>query len=107
MKNQVQNMKKSLLSGKLQKDKIQNDITPEQVEQMHKQVLAKTGSSDMPTEKPTIEAEAVLPIEEKAPKVRLSIDVTKDMHKKMKKRIADTEQTLIDYVVQLIAKDLE
>ena len=100
-------MKKSLLSGKLQKDKIQNDITPEQVEQMHKQVLAKTGSNDLPAEKPSIDASAVLLIEEKAPKVRLSIDVTKDMHKKMKKRIADTEQTLIDYVVQLIAKDLE
>ncbi len=100
-------MKKSLLSGKLQKDKIHHEITPEQVEQMHKQVLAKTGSNDAQAGKPTIAAATVLPIEEKTPKVRLSIDVTKDMHKKMKKRIADTEQTLIEYVVQLIAKDLE
>ena len=100
-------MKKSLLSGKLQKDKIQNDITPEQVEQMHKQVLAKTGLNDaQPKKQPTVAA-TVLPIEEKATKVRLSIDVTKDIHKQMKKRIADTEQTLIEYVVQLIAKDLE
>ena len=34
-------MKKNLLSGKLQKDKTNIEITPEQVEQMHRQVLAK------------------------------------------------------------------
>ena len=93
-------MKKNLLSGKLQKDKINIEITPEQVEQMHRQVLAKNiapeiSSSEQPPQP-----------EEKAPKVRLSIDITKDLHKKMKKRIADTEQTLIEYVAQLIEKDL-
>jgi hypothetical protein len=95
-------MKKSLLAGKLQKDKTPNEITPEQVEQMHRQVLSKTVS----TEK-TIMAEPASTVEEKVQKVRLSIDVTKETHKKMKKRIADTEQTLIEYVVQLIDRDLE
>ena len=94
-------MKKNLLAGKLQKDKTPTELTPEQVEQMHRQVLSKTIVTEQP---PLVE---VASIEEKAPKVRLSIDVTKDLHKQMKKRIADTEQTLIDYVVQLIEKDLE
>lgn len=93
-------MKKNLLSGKLQKDKTINDITPEQVEQMHRQVLAKNIAPEIPAIEPTPQAE------EKAPKVRLSIDITKDLHKKMKKRIADTEQTLIEYVAQLIERDL-
>ena len=93
-------MKKNLLSGKLQKDKTNIEITPEQVEQMHRQVLAKNITSEIPVvEQPT-------QVEEKAPKVRLSIDITKDLHKKMKKRIADTEQTLIEYVAQLIERDL-
>ncbi len=95
-------MKKNLLSGKLQKDKAANEITPEQVEQMHRQVLAKSKSivPEIPAVEPIPQAE------EKAPKVRLSIDITKDLHKKMKKRIADTEQTLIEYVAQLIERDL-
>lgn len=93
-------MKKNLLSGKLQKDKATNEITPEQVEQMHRQVLAKNIAPEIPAIEPTSQAE------EKAPKVRLSIDITKDLHKKMKKRIADTEQTLIEYVAQLIERDL-
>lgn len=100
-------MKKSLLSGKLQKDKVQNDITPEQVEQMHQKVLAKKHSTSPSVLTPQQNSTESTTIEEKVPKVRLSIDVTKDMHKKMKKRIADTEQTLIEYVVELINKDLE
>ena len=93
-------MKKNLLSGKLQKDKTNSEITPEQVEQMHRQVLAKNIASEIIAVVPTPQAE------EKAAKVRLSIDITKDLHKKMKKRIADTEQTLIEYVAQLIERDL-
>ena len=93
-------MKKNLLSGKLQKDKINIEITPEQVEQMHRQVLAKNMAPEISSPEQPPQPE------EKAPKVRLSIDITKDLHKKMKKRIADTEQTLIEYVAQLIEKDL-
>ena len=67
-------MKKNLLSGKLQKDKTTTEITPEQVEQMHRQVLAKNIAPEIPSSDQTPQPE------EKAPKVRLSIDITKDLH---------------------------
>lgn len=92
-------MKKNLLSGKLQKDKSSADITPEQVEKMHRQVLSKNITLE-PTQTENAQSD------EKTPKVRLSIDISKDLHKKMKKKIADTEQTLIQYVAELIQKDL-
>ena len=41
-------MKKNLLAGKLQKDKTPTELTPEQVEQMHRQVLSKTIVTEQP-----------------------------------------------------------
>jgi hypothetical protein len=85
--------KKSLLSGKLQKDK---ELTAEQVEAAFQKI-----NRDIPSvATPVIVAEP-------EPKTRLSIDVPKDMHRKMKKKIADTDQTLMEYVVELIGKDLD
>ena len=95
--------KKSLLSGKLQSEKTKAaaELSPEQVEQAFQQLTnSKT---------PAFMAEPVIVEEKKVeePKTRMSIDIPKDMHRKLKKKIVDTEQTIMQYVVDLIDKDLQ
>ena len=95
--------KKSLLSGKLQSEKAKaaTELSPEQVEQAFQQL---TNSKAVPSvHEPLVVAEKA--IEE--PKTRMSIDIPKDMHRKLKKKIVDTEQTIMQYVVALIDKDLQ
>ncbi len=95
-------VKKSLLSGKLQSEKAAAaELSPEQVEQAFQQ-LTNSKTPTLMTE-PVIVAEKA--IEE--PKTRMSIDIPKDMHRKLKKKIVDTEQTIMQYVVALIDKDLQ
>lgn len=95
--------KKSLLTGKLQSEKAKAaaELSPEQVEQAFQQLTnSKT---------PTLMAEPVIVVEKaiEEPKTRMSIDIPKDMHRKLKKKIVDTEQTIMQYVVALIDKDLQ
>jgi hypothetical protein len=132
-------MAKSLLAGKLNKDKVQKaSLTPEQIETMHNAMTAtpqptaaaaeaviptpqtptitKSEAVEIPTvttktaAKPKIETQKVVaaPTEEPTAEVitRLSIDVNKEMHKAMKMRVIETEQSIRDYVVGLIKKDL-
>ncbi|MBK6950346.1 MAG: hypothetical protein IPH16_21740 [Haliscomenobacter sp.] len=44
---------------------------------------------------------------DRANTVRLSIDLPKPLAKQAKRRIIDLEMTMIEYVTQLIEKDLE
>ena len=131
-------MAKSLLAGKLNKDKVQTQaLTPEQIEAMHKAMTTtpatatavtvveskvepiimpvvveekpvqkvittkNTAKSSSSSAKETITEEAV-----NEPITRLSIDVTKEMHKAMKMKVIETEQSIRDYVVGLVKKDL-
>ena len=91
--------KKSLLSGKLQSDKAKTatELSPEQVEQAFQQL---TGNKTHPS------VNQVEPVVEE-PKTRLSIDIPKEMHRRLKKKIVDTDQTIIQYVVALIDRDLQ
>jgi hypothetical protein len=95
--------KKSLLSGKLQSDKakVAAELSPEQVEQAFQQLTtSKTAPSVV---------EAVIapePVVEE-PKTRLSIDIPKEMHRRVKRKIVDTDQTIMQYVVALIDRDLQ
>ena len=91
--------KKSLLSGKLQSDKAKTatELSPEQVEQAFQQL---TGNKIHPS------VNQVEPVVEE-PKTRLSIDIPKEMHRRLKKKIVDTDQTIIQYVVALIDRDLQ
>lgn len=94
--------KKSLLSGKLQSEKAKAaELSPEQVEQAFQQLTS--------TKTPASVLEAVMVVEKavEEPKTRMSIDIPKDMHRKLKKKIVDTEQTIMQYVVALIDKDLQ
>ncbi len=94
--------KKSLLTGKLQSEKAKAaELSPEQVEQAFQQLTnSKT---------PTVVPGSVIVVEKAIdePKTRMSIDIPKDMHRKLKKKIVDTEQTIMQYVVALIDKDLQ
>ncbi|MBL7813847.1 MAG: hypothetical protein JNL70_02490 [Saprospiraceae bacterium] len=95
--------KKSLLSGKLQSEKAKasTELSPEQVEQAFQQLTTAKAT-------PSVIEPLMMP--EKAadePKTRLSIDIPKDMHRKLKKKIVDTDQTIMQYVVALIDKDLQ
>ncbi len=94
--------KMSLLSGKLQseKAKVAAELSPEQVEQAFQKL---TNSKTLPSvDEPIVEEKL-----KEEPKTRMSIDIPKDMHRKLKKKIVDTEQTIMQYVVALIDKDLQ
>jgi hypothetical protein len=95
--------KKSLLSGKLQSDKakVAAELSPEQVEQAFQQL---TTSKTVPSVVEAIIAPEPV-IEE--PKTRLSIDIPKEMHRRVKRKIVDTDQTIMQYVVALIDRDLQ
>lgn len=95
--------KKSLLSGKLQSDKakIAAELSPEQVEQAFQQLT--TSKIAAPVVQAIIATEPV--VEE--PKTRLSIDIPKEMHRRVKRKIVDTDQTIMQYVVALINRDLQ
>ncbi len=110
--------KKSLLSGKLQSDKakVATELSPEQVEQAFQQLTAsKTAPSPMNRDASTVptvvaaiiapEPEPVVVVDE--PKTRLSIDIPKEMHRRIKRKIVDTDQTIMQYVVALIDSDLQ
>lgn len=119
-------MAKSLLAGKLNKDKVQTQsLTPEQIEAMHQamtvQATPVVEEKSVPKEKtakvnPNITK--VTPKNKAAAKVevvedvenevitRLSIDVSKEVHKKMKIRCIENEVSIRDYVIGLIKKDL-
>ena len=60
--------------------------------------------------KPKVETQKIVSIIAQEPVneviTRLSIDVNKEMHKAMKMRVIETEQSIRDYVVGLIKKDL-
>lgn len=129
-------MAKSLLSGKLGKDKLQTStLTPEQVEAMHNAMTATPTAPSVATPtitnittKPKATAPKNISTPTETPKkavakkeivaevtenpivneviTRLSIDVPKDIHKKMKLKVIDTEQSIRDYVINLIKKDL-
>lgn len=95
--------KKSLLSGKLQSDKakVAAELSPEQVEQAFQQLTT--------SKTPPSVVEAVIapePVVEE-PKTRLSIDIPKEMHRRVKRKIVDTDQTIMQYVVALIDRDLQ
>lgn len=112
-------MAKNLLEGKLNKDKVQKpELTPEQIEAMHQAITAPV-STEMIEESPLGKVKKANNNEKIAKKspdtalpqvseaiTRLSIDVTKEMHKLMKMRVIETEQSIRDYVVSLIRKDL-
>lgn len=95
--------KKSLLSGKLQSDKakVAAELSPEQVEQAFQQLT--TSKTVAPVVEAVIAPEPV--VEE--PKTRLSIDIPKEMHRRVKRKIVDTDQTIMQYVVALIDRDLQ
>ena len=95
--------KKSLLSGKLQSEKAKatKELSPEQVEQAFQQVTANKATTSIM--EPLVIVEKVA----EEPKTRLSIDIPKEMHRKLKKKIVDTDQTIMQYVVALIDRDLE
>lgn len=95
--------KKSLLSGKLQSDKakVAAELSPEQVEQAFQQLT--TSKTAAPVVEAVIAPEPV--VEE--PKTRLSIDIPKEMHRRVKRKIVDTDQTIMQYVVALIDRDLQ
>lgn len=95
--------KKSLLSGKLQSEKAKAsaELSPEQVEQAFLQVTASKATPSVIEPLVIIEK----PVDE--PKTRLSIDIPKETHRKLKKKIVDTDQTIMQYVVALIDRDLE
>jgi hypothetical protein len=127
-------MAKSLLAGKLNKDKVQTQaLTPEQIEAMHKAmtttptptaaiavveskvepIIAPIVVEEKPVQKVIVtkntkEISKEIIIEEPVnePITRLSIDVTKEMHKAMKMKVIETEQSIRDYVVSLVKKDL-
>jgi hypothetical protein len=113
-------MAKNLLEGKLIKDKVQKQsLTPEQIEEMHQAMTAP-----LPSPTPSLPSVAerekdAIELKRKPSKnkkielevsneniTRLSIDVSKEMHKAMKIKIIETEQSIRDYVVALIRKDL-
>ena len=102
--------KKSLLSGKLQSDKakVATELSPEQVEQAFQQLTASKTPPSVPTVVAAIiapEPEPVVVVDE--PKTRLSIDIPKEMHRRIKRKIVDTDQTIMQYVVALIDSDLQ
>jgi hypothetical protein len=111
--------KKSLLSGKLQSDKAKaaTELSPEQVEQAFQQLTASKATPSVvepvvvPVPAPIVVPEPVVVpvvasvVEE--PKTRLSIDIPKEMHRRIKRKIVDTDQTIMQYVVSLIDSDLE
>lgn len=114
-------MAKNLLEGKLYRDKIQKPaLTPEQIEAMHEAIISPETDQplkNVPTEstkvvekrdKPAKNSEKVITEHEVVAEAitRLSVDVTKEMHKLMKMRVIETEQSIRDYVVSLIKKDL-
>jgi hypothetical protein len=129
-------MAKSLLAGKLNRDKVQTQaLTAEQIEAMHQAMTAAPEAAAAPAiaevkqaeiiiETPKIEPVQKVTITKNTEKTkvvakeivaeepvneiitRLSIDVNKDMHKAMKMRVIQTEQSIRDYVVGLIKKDL-
>jgi putative lipoic acid-binding regulatory protein len=113
-----------------------SSLTPEQVEAMHQAMTAvpiveekvveatptitkittptKVSNSTKPkttitnNTKKIVEKPVVVATPEPTNEVitRLSIDVSKEMHKKMKLRVIDTEQSIRDYVIGLIKSDL-
>ncbi len=129
-------MAKSLLAGKLSKDKVQTQaLTAEQIEAMHQAMttapeaaaapaIAEVKQAEVIIETPKIEPVQKVTITKNTEKIkpvakeiiaeepvneaitRLSIDVNKEMHKAMKMRVIQTEQSIRDYVVGLIKKDL-
>ena len=114
-------MAKNLLEGKLNKDKVQvTSLTPDQIEAMHKAMNASatiqeenplsapSNNSEKTKQKTKASLTAVAPEQGtlSEPITRLSIDVTKEMHKMMKMRVIESEQSIRDYVVTLIRKDL-
>lgn len=119
-------MAKSLLAGKLNKDKVQTQsLTPDQIEAMHQAMttpmtaiiedkavpikkVAKaepTITNITPKNKTAAKAVVIEDIENEVI-TRLSIDVSKDVHKKMKIRCIENEISIRDYVIALIKKDL-
>jgi hypothetical protein len=130
-------MAKSLLAGKLNRDKVQTQaLTAEQIEAMHQAMTAAPEAAAAPaiaevkpaaiivetpkiepvqkvtitknTEKPKAVAKEIVaqePVNEVI--TRLSIDVNKDMHKAMKMRVIETEQSIRDYVVVKYGIDKE
>jgi hypothetical protein len=119
-------MAKSLLAGKLNKDKVSAQmLTPEQVEAMHQAMTsAATTTPEIKNETAKNTMEETTTITKITPKsktmakqaiieeieneviTRLSIDVSKEVHKKMKIRCIENEISIRDYVVALIKKDL-
>ena len=129
-------MTKNLLAGKLNKDKVQiQALTAEQIEAMHQAMTTAPEAAAAPAiaeakqvetiiETPKIEPVQKVTITKNTEKTkpitneiivedtvnevitRLSIDVNKEMHKAMKMRVIQTEQSIRDYVVGLIKKDL-
>jgi hypothetical protein len=95
--------KKSLLSGKLQSEKAKaaTELSPEQVEQAFQQLTSNKATPSVI--EPLVIVEAVAD----EPKTRLSIDIPKEMHRRVKRKIVDTDQTIMQYVVALIDRDLE
>ena len=95
--------KKSLLSGKLQSDKTKAsaELSPEQVEQAFMKVTASKATPSV------IEPLVIVETATEEPKTRLSIDIPKEMHRRVKRKIVDTDQTIMQYVVALIDKDLQ
>ena len=95
--------KKSLFSGKLQSDKakVAAELSPEQVEQAFQQLTSSKGTPSVI--EPLVAVEPAVD----EPKTRLSIDIPKEMHRRVKRKIVDTDQTIMQYVVALIDRDLQ
>jgi hypothetical protein len=107
--------KKSLLSGKLQREKTPTELSPEQVEQAFQQITSvKTNPTPAAAviqraEPPVVSQNTpnrAVELEKEEAKTRLSIDIPKDLHRKIKRKIVDTDQTIMQYVVALIERDL-
>jgi hypothetical protein len=95
--------KTSILSGKLQSEKAKAaaELSPEQVEQAFMKITASKVTPSVI--KPLVIVEPAA----EEPKTRLSIDIPKEMHRRVKRKIVDTDQTIMQYVVALIDKDLQ
>ena len=115
-------MAKNLLEGKLYRDKIQKPaLTAEQIEAMHEAIISpetqpikgKTAVKEKQnqlSEPISFQNEGLddqqTKLSSPEPITRLSVDVTKEMHKMLKRRVIETEQSIREYVVSLIKKDL-
>ena len=85
-------------------------VLEEAVKEIHQEEPPKT-AKPAPTSKPAAEEPRVAmgrpSTRDRANTVRLSIDLPKPLAKQAKRRIIDLEMTMIEYVTQLIEKDLE